>query len=94
MELVSYHRLLEANESSNHEQQITCDRRSERQSETGNSCIHERENCDERNTASNETRENVETRRDPSVHCKLVRYDSSQLGFRYDAHLPTSSSMG
>ena len=93
-ELESYHRLLETNKLSNHEQQIISDRRSESQSETCNGCVHERENRDKGNATDDEAGENVETRRDPSVHCAAVRYDSSRLASWSGAHLPTSSSTG
>ena len=77
MELTSHHRLLEADKSSNHEQQISGDCCSERQSETGKSHVHVRENCDEGDTPDGEAGENIETRRDPPVYCAAVCYGSS-----------------
>ena len=71
--LMSYHCLFKSDKLSNHEQQVIDDRRSERQGKAGKSSIHVRENCDEGNTADDEAGKDVETRRDPPVHCKKTQ---------------------
>ena len=79
VESVSYHRLFKAYESPNHEQQIHGYCRGERQGETSKGRVHMREDCDECDATNDGVRENVETRRYPSVHCIIERHGHGRL---------------